>query len=808
MPQHPELTIEQLYHACDPEALGCTTSDELADLDSGLGQERALGALRFGMGIRHEGYNLYVMGSPGLGKHAIVRQLLGRQLPQLAAPSDWCYVHNFRTPHKPRVLRVPAGTGCGLDNDLRALVRSLLTALPAVFASNEYRDAVQSIKDKFKNREKQLFSNVESQAEEAGIILLRTPTGFSLAPMKNDEVLDAEAFNKLPEAEKQRINEHMEHLSQLLRQTLQQLAQASRDHDLQIEQLNQAVARTTVDRQFNHLEIRYAHLDQVASFLDEVKRDLIEKGLELFGSAPAEQLQLLEHQRLTPFNRYFVNVLVDHGVSSVAPLVYEEHPIYQNLFGRIEHQAQMGTLHTDFTLIKGGALHRANGGYLLLDVRKLLTTPFAWDALKRALQARQLRIQSPEQLLSLASTISLEPDPIPLDVKVVLIGDRLLYHLLSQFDPEFPMLFKVEADFAEDMPRDAQSTVLYARLLATLQREHQLRALDARAIGRVIEQATRAAADGEKLSLNMQGLLDLLHEADYWAGEQQRSLILREDVERAVQARLDRGGQIRERLLEAALRGLRHIETSGTCVAQINGLAVLQAGGQSFGHPARISATARLGDGKLVDIEREVELGGALHSKGVLILSAYLASRFGGRQPLSFAATLVFEQSYGGVDGDSASAAELCVLQSALAALPLRQDLAITGSVDQHGRLQVIGGVNEKIEGFFDLCAARGLNGSQGVIIPQGNVKHLMLQQGVLDAVAEGRFHVHAVTHVEQAMELLTGLAAGSADEQGRFPAGTINGALQARLEELGEWRRRFATPPGEGSAGNGAAQG
>ncbi|MBW7013477.1 Lon protease family protein [Pseudomonas sp. N040] len=793
MPSRHELTVQQLYQTCDPGELGCASSSELPDLESSLGQERALGALRFGIGIRHEGYNLYVMGSPGLGKHAIVRQLLGQQASRATPPSDWCYVNNFRTPHKPCVLRLPAGTGCELDANLRALVRSLLSALPAAFDSNDYRNAMQGLKDKFKAREEQLFGEVESRARAAGIVLLRTPAGFTLAPIKDGEVLDSEGFDKLSDAEKQQINEHTEQMRQVLRQALQQIATASREHDLQVEQFNEAVTRATVEHQFTELEARYSDLAEVTAFLAEVKRDIVEKGLELFGSAPAEKL--LDRQRLTPFNRYFVNVLVDHGSSTDAPLVYEDYPSYQNLLGRIEHQAQMGTLYTDFTLIKGGALHRANGGYLLLDVRKLLGTPFAWEALKRALQGRELRIQSLEQILSLASTISLEPDPIPLDVKVVLIGDRLLYYLLTQYDPEFALLFKVEADFAEDLPRSTDNTRLYGRLIATLQRREQLRPLEVAAVARLIEQAARTAADAEKLSLNMQDLLDLLHEADYWAGEQQQASIRRADVERAIDERLHRADQIRERMLEAALRDLRHIETEGSRVAQINGLAIMQLGANAFGHPARISATARLGDGKLIDIEREVELGGALHSKGVLILSAYLASRFGGRQPLSFAATLVFEQSYGGVEGDSASAAELCVLQSALASLPLRQDLAITGSVDQHGRLQVIGGVNEKIEGFFDLCAARGLTGKQGVIIPQGNIKHLMLHREVLAAVADGRFHVYAVEHAEQAMALLTGLAAER-----------VSDAVQQRLDELSALRQRYAHPQPDSPAGGSAA--
>ncbi len=805
MPHPHELTAEQLYHACDVAALAFDSTADLTDLPGSLGQERALGALHFGVGIRHEGYNLYVMGSPGLGKHAIVRQLLDRQAAGVAPPSDWCYVNNFRTPHKPRVLRLPAGTGRGLQADMRALVRSLLAALPAAFDSDQYRNAMQTLKDKFKTREEQLFGEIEAQAREAGILLLRTPTGFTLAPLKNGEVLDAEGFDKLDAAERQQIEERSEHLRLVLRQALQQVAAASREHDQQVEQLNEAVARATVERQFMDLEARYSDLAEVPVFLDEVKRDIIEKGLEIFGAAPAEKL--LDRQRLTPFNRYLVNLLVDNADCAGAPLVYEDYPSYQNLVGRIEHQAQMGTLHTDFTLIKSGALHRANGGYLLLDARKLLTQPFAWEALKRALQARELRLQSLEQILSLASTISLEPDPIPLEVKVVLIGDRLLYYLLTQYDPEFPLLFKVEADFAEDIARSADNTRLYAQLIATLQRRERLRPLDAAAVARLVEQAARHADDGEKLSLHMQSLLDLMREADYWAGEEQRPQVCRDDVERAVRERLHRADQIRERLLEATLRDLRHIETDGRCVAQINGLAVLQLGSHAFGHPARISATARLGDGKLIDIEREVELGGALHSKGVLILSAYLASRFGGRAPLSFSASLVFEQSYAGVDGDSASCAELCVLQSALGELPLRQDLAITGSVDQHGRMQVIGGVNEKIEGFFDLCAARGLSGSQGVIIPRGNIKHLMLRREVVEAVAAGRFHVHAVEHAEQAMALLTGLPAGVADAAGQYPPGTVNGAVQASLRELSELRQSFAHPERDGPAGNGQAE-
>ena len=793
-----ELSAERLYQICDDSLLDFETTSDLPDLDDILGQERALGALHLGVGMRHEGYNLYVMGSPGLGKHAIVRNLLQQRATKAAQAQDWCYINNFRAPHKPLVLCVPAGFGNTLQTDMRRLVRTLLSALPAAFDSDDYRNAVQTIKDEFKAREEALLGSVSEQARQADIMLMSTPSGYTLAPLlKSGEVMGPAEYEQLSAEEKQRIERSSETLRLALRQGLQLVASWHREHDKRIEQVNQETTRTTVDIHMAELQSSYQQLPGVMAFLAEVRLDIIERGEDHF--ANIEPTKVLGSQRLTPFNRYFVNVLVDNSASSGAPLVYEDHPSYQNIVGRIEHLAQMGTLLTDFTLIKSGALHRANGGYLVLDARKLLSQPFAWEALKRALQARELRLQSLEQTLSMASTISLEPDPIPLDVKVVLVGDRRLYYLLNQYDPEFSLLFKVEADFAEDFERSPQNTLLYARLLATLQRREKLKPLERGAVARLIEHASRRVEDAERLSLHLASMLDMLRESDFWAGERGRERVTREDVERALGESLHRADQIRERMHEAVLRNLRLIETSGSSVGQINGLAVVQLGNHAFGHPVRITATARLGDGKVVDIEREVELGGALHSKGVMILSAYLANRFAREAPLSLAASLVFEQSYGPVEGDSASAAELCVLQSALAGLPLRQDLAITGSVNQHGNIQVIGGVNEKIEGFFDICRARGLSGTQGVVVPEGNVKHLMLRQDLLNAVRDGQFHVYAVSEVDQAMELLTGLPAGAADETGGYPPGSVNAAVKQRLDELSYLRRRYIQSEGTG---------
>ncbi len=497
------------------------------------------------------------------------------------------------------------------------------------------------------------------------------------------------------------------------------------------------------------------------------------------------------------FRRYLVNVLVDHGRSTGAPVVYEDLPSVHNLVGRIEHVSQLGALITDFNLIKPGALHRANGGYLLVDARKLLLQPFAWEELKRTLRSGEIRIESLAQMLSLVSTVSLEPEPIPLEVKVALYGEPLLYYLLSTLDPDFAELFKVAADFADQTDRSAESTRLYARLVATVAHKEGLRAFDRHAVARIVEHAARLAGDAEKLSTHMGSVANLLREADYWATEAGHEAVTAADVQRAIDAKIHRSDRLRERIQEEIRRGTILIDTRGETVGQVNGLSVLQLGDYAFGRPSRITARVRMGRGEVLDIERQVELGGPIHSKGVLILSSFLAARYAAERPLSLSASLVFEQSYGGVEGDSASAAELFALLSALADVPVRQDLAVTGSVNQHGKVQAIGGVNEKIEGFFDLCHAEGLTGTQGVLIPASNVKHLMLRRDVVEAADKGEFHVYAIDDVDQGMEVLTGQPAGLREADGWLPVGSVNRRVEARLASFAEKARRFAADGG-----------
>jgi lon-related putative ATP-dependent protease len=797
------LPPDRLYRPCDTERFTFTTTAELDDLAEGIGQMRAIDAAHFGIGMRHAGYNLYVMGPPGSGKRYLIRQLLDRRTGDEAKPSDWCYVHNFTQPHKPRAIQLPAGMGTRLHADMQQLVAELQAAIPAVFEGEEYRRRFNQIDEEYNERQTQAFGEVAEEAGKREITLLRTPNGFSFAPAKGDEVMSPDDFDKLSDEEKARIEQHIASLQEKLEKVIHQVHQWRRERIERVRKLNEEVVLFAVGHLIDDLRSAYAEYPAVCSYLNEVQQNVIESMDEFRKprEVPAGLAALAGE--LPSLNRFRVNLLVAREAGGGAPVVYEDHPTYQNLIGRVEHAAQLGALVTNFELIKPGALHQANGGYLLLDAFKLLTQPFSWEGLKRALSTREIRIESLGQMYSLVSTVSLEPEPIPLDAKVILIGNRMLYYLLAQYDPEFGELFKVAADFEDEVARSADNDLLYARLVGTLARREKLQPFDRDAVARVIEHSARRAEDAEKLSTHMQSLADLVREADYWAVQDKREVVTRADVERAIEAQIKRSDRLRDRSHEAILRGILHIDTDGERVGQVNGLSVFQLGDFSFAQPSRITANTRLGDGELVDIQREVKLGGSIHSKGVLILSSFLASRYAAEQPLSLAASLVFEQTYGQVEGDSASVAELCALLSSLANAPIRQSLAVTGSVDQFGRVQAIGAVNEKIEGYFDICSRRGLTGQQGVLIPAANVAHLMLHRDVVDAAAAGQFHIYAVETVDEALELLTGIAVGAPDAEGKLPEGSLNQRVAQRLEHLAELRRKFAKKAGPGGGGS-----
>ncbi len=806
------LTPEQLANRCDPQALGFRTTDDL-DLPLHIvGQSRAVDAIRFAVGIEREGYNMFAAGPSGTGKYSTIRQFLEGRAAKMATPPDICYVHNFEEPHRPTMILLPAGRGAPFRRDMAQLVEMAKTAIPRAFEGDEFRARRTELEGKFRAAHDAIFKEVQEEAEAKEIAVMRTPGGIALAPIKNGEVLGPEEFAKLPEEEQSRLHAAIEVLQEKLRDALAELPRFERQVREELRQLNQSITVFAVGHLIEDLKRRYEGLEAVEDYLDAVRRDIVENAREFLradggessrpdgrgeseGSGPEEDSFLRREGFL---RRYTVNLLVDNGNRQGAPVVYEDLPNLQSLIGRIEHIARFGTLSTDFSLIQPGALHRANGGYLILDAAKVLMAPFAWEELKRALRSHLIKIESPERLMSVATTITLEPEPVPLDLKVVLLGDRLTYYLLTQYDPEFNELFKVEVDFEETMDRTPENMRIFSRLLAKLARHQKLRPFEAGAVARVIEEASRLAGDGGKISTHIRGLCDLLVESDYWAATNESAHVTAHDVQLAIDAKVRRADRIRVLVQEQIRQGTILIDTTGEAVGQVNGLSVMQLGKFPFGRPSRITARVRLGRGQVVDIEREVELGGPLHSKGVLILSALLGARYCPDMPLSLAASLVFEQSYAGVDGDSASAAELYALLSALADVPIRQCFAVTGSINQYGQVQAIGGVNEKIEGFFDICKAGGLTGAQGVLIPESNVRHLMLRGDVIEAVRAGNFHVHAVSHVDEGIEILTGVAAGVRSADGRFPDGTIGARVEARLAAFAAAARAFGRADGE----------
>jgi lon-related putative ATP-dependent protease len=785
---------EALYRQCDIAAFQFKSTEELEDLSEYVGQDRAIEAVRFGVGIRQQGFNLFLLGPAGTGKYALARDFLAKKAVTEATPDDWCYVNNFDSPEKPRILRLPPGRGVVLRDDVLHLLENLKSAIPSAFESENYRARKNAIEQEVKEHQEKIFEELQEESKQKGIAVIRTPTGFVLAPTRNNEVLSPEEFEKLPESEHRNIETAITELQEKLHSALHQMPRYEQEGREKIRELNSEVAIFAVGHLIDELRKKYADLSQIVNFLNSVQKDIIENVNQFL--MPAENplagmlgiSMSLEAKESALLRRYQVNALVDNGGNQGAPVVYEDHPTYQNLIGQVEYMAHLGALSTDFNLIRSGALHQANGGYLILDAYKLLLQPYAWEALKRALRSSQIRIESLGQMLSLVSTVSLEPEPIPLNIKVVLVGERLLYYMLCSLDSEFNELFKVAADFEEHMDRGPATDLMYAQLIGAIARREGLLPFDRGAVGRVIEHSSRMAGDSRKVLAHRRTLADLLREADYWAREAAQLMVRSEDVQRTIDAQIRRADRMRERLLEEVLSGTLLIDTQGEKVGQVNGLSVIELAHFAFGHATRITARVRMGKGEVIDIEREVELGGPIHSKGVLILSSFLGARYAADQPLSLSASLVFEQSYGAVEGDSASSAELYALLSALAGLPIKQSLAVTGSVNQHGQVQAIGGVNEKIEGFFDLCKARNLDG-QGVIIPASNVRHLMLKHEVVDAVRAGKFKIYAVETIDQGIEILTGAPAGEPDASGRFPEGSVNQKVEARLIEFANKR-------------------
>ncbi len=783
----------------DPAVLDFETTAECESPVDVPAQGRAMDAIAFGAAARGAGFNIFAMGRPGLGRRAALREAFAATAAEAPPGDDWAYVHNFADQHRPRALRLPFGTATAFRDAMSRLVEDLAAALPAAFESDDYKTRRNAIEAAHQAEQEERLSDLRERAAERDLALVRTPIGFAFMPSRNGEVVKPEVFKTWAEVDRQRVQDAVESLQEELAVLFKRdLPASERQTRAQIRELDREVAEAVIADAVAEVAAAFEEIEPIRKHVAAVARDLVthfhvfialDRAAE--GLPPAARL---EHPML---RRYAVNVMdaiaPDGTRSDGAPVIEEPDPTFLNLVGRIEHQPHEGALITDFTMIKPGALHRANGGFLILEARDVLSQPFAWEALKRCLKTGSIRIGSVAERVSLISTVTLEPEEIPLSVRVALIGERRLLYLLSSLDPDFPSLFKVQADFDDDIERSEDTLRLMGRTVAAAVRREGLAPFDREAVATVLEEASRLSDDAAKLTLRIEPLADLLCEADHRARSDGDGTVRAEHVLRAVEARRRRADRLPRLGVEMADRGIVRIETDGAAVGQINGLSLISIGETGFGRPVRITAQVRMGAGKIVDIEREAKLGGPLHSKGVLILSSFLATRFGGPRPVSLSASVVFEQSYGGVDGDSASSTELYALLSALAEAPIRQSLAVTGSVDQFGRVQAIGGVNRKIEGFFDLCTERGLSGEQGVLIPSSNVQHLNLRRDVADAVADGRFTIHAVTHVDEGVELLTGVPAGVPDADGTWPESSVNGRVAARLAEFGKTMQELA---------------
>jgi peptidase S16 lon domain protein len=791
-----KLTSEQLYRKCDAAKFDFTTTADLEERLSALGQDRAICAVELGINIKSRGYNLFCLGPEGTGKTSLVKRILEKEGKQRPTPDDWAYVYNFDEPHKPIAVNFPAGAAAGFAKDMEEFAYAMEHDLPEAVKNELYEEQLSVIREKYQEKRNDYVKVLQKKAKGKKVSLLHMPMGVVVAPMKNGEIISPDVFDTLSDDEKNEIMADLNAMQEEIAQHQDDAPGWEEKQTEEIKKLQEKLVKDAIKKPINDIKQKYRGNKKVAEYLKAVQNYILENipsfvpNYDQDSKPQTEEepmagllSQLKNQQEEDKYSKFKVNVVVKNVPDSGAPIVLLDHPTQGNLVGKVERIQQFGALITDFTLIKGGALHRANGGFLLIDARKLLLQPYSWDSLKRALASKEIKIEAPSEDTSF-STISLDPQPIPLDVKVVMTGDAELYDLLSERDPDFSDYFKVEADFGMIIDRTDENEVEYAKLIGSLTKKKNLRSLNKQAVARVIEYSSRLADDSEKLTAHVSSIGDLLKEADYWARKSKASQIGKNHVDQAIKSQIYRSDRVNRAMLEQIDKGTILLDVKGERVGQINGLVVYNFTRNSFGKPTRITTQVRLGRGEFINIEREVAMSGPIHSKGVLILQALIANRFAKRSPLSLSASIVFEQSYGGVDGDSASSTEYYCMLSAIANLPIKQSLAVTGSINQFGEIQPIGGVNEKIEGFFEVCKYNGLTGKQGVIVPRTNVVNLMLREDVLEAVENGQFSIYAIDDVDDGIELLTGIPAGKADKRGRFPKGTVNYMVQQSLEE------------------------
>jgi len=788
------LDPADLRWRCDPNQFEFATTGDLPPLEGTIGQDRALTAIDFGLGIGDSGFNLFILGQPGTGRSSTIKKILKGRAEQQQPPDDWCYVHDLEDGTHPEFIRLPAGKGQELKKDVEHLVERLADEAPKVFESKEYEEQKSTIASAYQEQHDQLFHELEVEAQRKGFTLQRGASGLALVPVRDGEPLSQQDYEKLSAAERARLDSDSETLQERVKEVLLAIRKLEDEMREKVAVMEKEVLLFALGHLFEDLEETYREFEVILEHFRKCKSDIIE---QIDNLRPRKEHQLaipgLTTQQQGPsFDRYQVNLLVDNSALEGAPVIYEANPTYFNLFGRIEHIIQMGNATTNFRMIKAGALHRANGGYLILDCREVLLNLFTYEALKRTVRDREVKIEDMAEQYRLIATVALKPQPIPLNCKIIMIGTPLFYYLLYRLDPDFRKYFKVKVDFEQQMKNTWENIQQYALFVASKCQEEELLHFDPSAVARLVEYSARRTEDQRRFSSCFIDIADLIREASFYAEREERKQVAASHVELAIEARTYRSNQLEERIQEAIEEGTLLVDTAGDAVGQVNGLTVYQLGDYSFGRPVRVTVRTFLGKGGMINIEREAKLSGPIHDKGVLILSGFFGERYSRDKPLALAASICFEQSYGGVEGDSASTTELYGLLSSLSGLPVQQGIAVTGSVNQHGRVQPIGGVNEKIEGFYAVCKAQGLTGKQGVIIPEANRKNLMLKDEVVAAVESGEFQVWSVSEVDQGIEILTGVPAGERQQDGSWPEGTVNFLVDRRLRELGEVARQY----------------
>ena len=802
-PEYKPLEAAALRRAVDPADLAFTSTEELSHLEGIIGQERATRAVRFGLGIEAPGYNIFALGPAGAGRTTTIRRYLRQVAVERPTPPDWVYVFNFEDPDEPLALSLPAGKGALLRQRMDELLRDVVEQLPQAFETEQYQEHRSQLIRRYQKQREALLEQVKQLAQAHGYTILETPMGLALAPLGPDgKPLPPDQVENLPPHVKAQLDAVRDQVEEALEKTMRQIYELEKQLRRALVNLDRQVAASVLSYLFEDVRREFQDVPEVVRWLEACLQDMLDNihalrqvlvaMAQMTGGGEVPPSLPMRHWEDTPLARYTVNLLVDHRKTQGAPVIYEPNPTVHNLVGRQEFKARFGALITDFTMLRAGALHKANGGYLVLNIVDLLRQPLAWEALKRALKTGEIVIEDIPQQLGFFPTVGLRPKPIPLHVKVVLIGEPLYYYLLYALDEDFPELFKVRADFAPDMPWTREHVLQVAQFVHTLCEEEDLPHFTVEAVGVLVAHAGRLASSQKKLTARFGLLADIIREAAYWASDAGHEQVQAEDVRKAIEERAYRSRMWEERIRELILDNVIYIDTEGKAVGQINGLAVITLGDYTFGRPHRITARVSLGQAGVINIEREAKLSGRIHDKGVLILSGFLAGRYAQDKPLSLSATLTFEQSYEGVEGDSASSAELYAILSALAGIPLRQDVAVTGSVNQRGQIQPVGGINEKIEGFFAVCKARGLTGTQGVIIPATNVQHLMLKDEVVQAVRDGQFHIYPIRTVDEGLEILTGIAAGRRAPDGTWPEGTVNWYVDRRLRQMAMRLRQF----------------